>query len=171
MIGGIDMNLRKIRVPGIMGGILLVNIVLTIAVIAAAMRVSVAKRKTSDLLKEEELWVEYGTASTPEKAVTALNQLLALLDDSPYDERNERQRQYAREIILMRLDFLYRLTDQQDKIVYLGRDQEQDELIRTLARFDYLCGILWGKLALANDLPRDEMTALINLAGECGDEK
>ena len=154
-----------------MGGILLVNIVLTIAVIAAAIRVSVAKRKTSDLLKEEELWVEYGTASTPEKAVTALNQLLALLDDSPYDERNERQRQYAREIILMRLDFLYRLTNQPDKIVYLGREQEQDELVRTLARFDYQCGILWGKLALTNDLPRDEMAALINLAGECGDEK
>ena len=151
--------------------LLLIDLLLTIAVVVTAMKVSALKRKTSDLLKEGQLSVEYLAASTPEEAVIALNQLAALLDDSPYDERNDRQKEFARDTILIKLDFLYDLTDRQDKITYLGKDQDKDELILQMARWDYLCGILWGKLALANDIPRDEVTALINLAGEDGDEK
>ena len=151
--------------------LLLVNIALTIAVIVTVMKVSALKRKTSDLLKEGQFSFEYLAASTPEKAVIALNKLLALLEDSPCDERNDRQKEFARDTILIRLDFLYDLTDRQDKITYLGKDQDKDELILQMARWDYLCGILWGKLALTNDIPRDEITALINLAGEDGDEK
>ena len=151
--------------------LLLIDLLLTIAVVVTVMKVSALKRKTSDLLKEGQLSVEYLAASTPEEAVIALNQLAALLDDSPYDERNDRQKEFARDTILIKLDFLYDLTDRQDKITYLGKDQNKDELILQMARWDYLCGILWGKLALANDIPRDEVTALINLAGEDGDEK
>ena len=151
--------------------LLLIDLLLTIAVVVMVMKVSALKRKTSDLLKEGQLSVEYLAASTPEEAVIALNQLAALLDDSPYDERNDRQKEFARDTILIKLDFLYDLTDRQDKITYLGKDQDKDELILQMARWDYLCGILWGKLALANDIPRDEVTALINLAGEDGDEK
>ena len=142
--------------------LLLIDLLLTIAVVVTVMKVSALKRKTSDLLKEGQLSVEYLAASTPEEAVIALNQLAALLDDSPYDERNDRQKEFARDTILIKLDFLYDLTDRQDKITYLGKDQDKDELILQMARWDYLCGILWGKLALTNDIPRDEITALIN---------
>ena len=151
--------------------LLLIDLLLTIAVVVTVMKVSALKRKTSDLRKEAQLSVEYLAASTPEEAVIALNQLAALLDDSPYDERNDRQKEFARDTILIKLDFFFFLTDRQDKITYLGNDQDKDELILQMARWDYLCGILWGKLALANDIPRDEVTALINLAGEDGDEK
>lgn len=151
-----------------MGIYSLVNVVLTIAIIVTVISILVAKRGNTLASQQEVQLLEYYKASTPEKAIIALNQLLSSSHNASLNESNERQRQYERDVILIRLNFLYHLTDQQDKIISLGKDK--DDLVKMIARFDYLNGILWGKLALTDDISRDEINNIINLAREAKNE-
>ena len=147
-----------------MGIYSLVNIVLTIAIIVTVISILAAKRGKTSALSQEAQVLEYYKAPTPEKAIIALNQILSSLQNASFNMSNEQQRQYERDVILIRLNFLYHLTGQRNKIISLGKDK--DDLVQMIARFDYLNGILWGKLALTDDISRDEINSLINLAGE-----
>lgn len=160
----INMNPYKTKLLSNMGICFLVNIILTIAVIVTAINIATAERDKTSASQQAVQMLEYYKASTPEKAITALNQILSSRHNASLNGRNERQRDYERDVVLIRLNFLYHLTGQRDKMISPGEDK--DDLVRMIAGFDYLDGILWGKLALANDMSQKEINSLIQLAGK-----